>query len=182
MVAGLENVIASGVAHTVDVILKRDTYGKLPDAMRWLADRGAKSVHLWLVSLTDQNQGNVASLPKMTDVVPFAIEAFRFGEAHGIDVRSLHLPRCLLGAPENVAHAFDPGADDVRVVTPEATFELRRSKITGQVHVPACEGCAHREICPGLREDYLDVYGDAEIAAARGAAPARGPRRSMPLA
>ena len=63
--------------------------------------------------------------------------------------------------------AYDPGADRVMVVTPEAIFELHESKLAGHVHVPACEGCEHRSYCPGIRPDYLEVYGDAEIAGAR---------------
>jgi cyclic pyranopterin phosphate synthase len=90
-------------------------------------------------------------------------------------LRSLHVPRCLLG--EDHAHAYDPGAERVRVVTPEASFELRDSRLAGRVHVPACGGCPFEQVCPGVRPDYLEVYGDGEIATARGQAPTVRPRR-----
>jgi len=175
MAAGLDNLVARGVRLTVDVIMKSDTYEKVPDAIDWLAARGVCNVHLWFVSLTDGNRDNLASLPKMTDVVPFMHEAFERGRAHGMAVRSLHVPRCLLG--RDVDRAWDPGAQRVMVVTPEATFELKDSKITPNTHVPACEGCQYREVCPGVRPDYLEVYGDGEIAAARGQRPATAPSR-----
>ena len=166
MAGALDNLVASGVLVVADLILKEDTYRRLPDALRWLHSRGVRTAHLWFVSLTDQNRGNVASMPLMSDVVPFMAEAFAFARSHGMEVRSLHVPRCLLGG--DAPHAWDPGSDRVRVVTPDATFDLGRSRLAGQLHVPACTGCWWEEICPGLREDYLARFGGREIAAARG--------------
>jgi cyclic pyranopterin phosphate synthase len=181
MVTGLDNLVARGVVLQADVILKNDTFAKLPDALRWLHGRGVRNAHLWFISLTDGNRDNVASMPRMTEVVPAMREAFDLGRSLGMDVRSLHVPRCLLGE-SYVDRALDPGADRVRVVTPEATFELRDSKITPSVHVPACSGCRHEPICPGVRPDYLERYGDAEIAAARHQSPRVAPTRHLPLA
>jgi len=177
MVAGLDALLATGLPVVVDVILKEDTYRRLPDALQWLHARGVRAVDLWFVSLTDNNAGNLASLPRMTDVVPVMASAFAFARAHGLTLRSLHVPRCLLGADH--PHAFDPGAQRVRVLTPDATFDLRDSRLAGQVHVPACVGCEFEAVCPGVRPDYLDVFGDHEIAAVRGQQPTRAPRRSL---
>jgi len=180
MVAGLDAVVTAGHRLTVDLIIKADTMGDVPDAVRWLHARGVRSVHLWFVSLTDENRDNLASLPKMSEAVPHIAQAFRFAEDESFEVLSLHIPRCLLGE-DDLAHAWDPGADDVRVVTPDSTFQLEHSKITGQRHVPACEGCEHRARCPGLRDDYLEVYGDAEVAEARGEVSSVKPTRTLPL-
>lgn len=174
MVDALRGLVARGHDPTADVILKTDTFARLPAAIRWLHELGVRSVHLWFVSLTDHNRDNVASLPHMVEVVPAMREAFAFARAHDMDVRSLHVPRCLLG--EDHGHAWDPAAEGVRVVSPDATFDLRGSRLTGQRHVPACEGCRFESICPGIRADYLDHRGDAEFAAARGRTPTLAPR------
>lgn len=131
---------------------------------------------LWFVSLTDGNRGNVASLPRMTEV-PAIAEALVFARARAMTVRSLHVPRCLLGADHG--HAYDPGADRVKVVTPEATFELRDSRLAGRIHVPACEGCPFEQVCWACAR-LPEVYGDAEIATARGQAATLRPRRLRP--
>lgn len=175
MVAGLDAVIASGAAVVADVILKADTVPRLGHALAWLWGRGVTAADLWFVSLTDGNRGNVASLPRMSAAVPSMAEAFAYARARGMVVRSLHVPRCLLGSDH--VHAYDPGADRVRVVTPEATFELKDSRLAGRVHVPACEGCPYEQICPGVRPDYLAVYGDGEIARARGQTATVGAQR-----
>ena len=177
MVAGLDAVVATGLPVVVDVILKEDTYRRLPDALAWLDGRGVRAVDLWFVSLTDQNADNVGSLPRMTAVTPVLARAFVWAQEHGMTLRSLHVPRCLLG--EDHGHAYDPGAARVRVLTPDAVFDLRDSRLAGQVHVPACVGCVFEKVCPGVRPDYLAVFGDGEIAAARGQAASVGPRRSL---
>ncbi len=175
MVAGLDNIVASGREVVVDVILKSDTYRGLPDAVAWLFARGVRQVDLWFVSLTDGNRDNFDSMPHMTAVVPQVREACRFARDHGMRVRSLHIPRCLLG--EDHVHVHDPGADRVMVVTPEAAFELKDSKLTGQKHVAACTGCRFEDKCPGVRPDYLERFGDREIARARGVEPSLSPTR-----
>jgi cyclic pyranopterin phosphate synthase len=171
MVQGLEAAVGSGLPVVAEVILKEDTYRELPRALAWLRERGVTAADLWFVSLTDGNAANTGCMPRLTEVVPVMAEGFAFARAHGMRVRSLHVPRCLLG--EDHVHAHDPGAQRVRVVTPDATFELRHSRLTGQLHVPACSGCQWEQRCPGVREDYLQRYGDAEIAAARGQAATR---------
>ncbi len=166
MVAALEHLVARDVSLCADVILKSDTYPRLPAAIRWLHDLGVRRVDLWFVSLTDGNRDNLESMPRMTEVVPTMSEAFAWGRARDMEIYSLHVPRCLLG--KDAQYARDPGADRVMVVTPEATFELRDSKLSPQTYVPACDGCDFRPICPGVRRDYIDRYGPGEIAAARG--------------
>jgi cyclic pyranopterin phosphate synthase len=177
MVEGLDALVALGLDPVADVILKSDTYERLPDALAWLRARGVRRADLWFVSLTDGNRENVASMPRMTDVVPFMARAFDEAEASGMIVRSLHVPRCLLGA--HAHHAFDPATGGVRVITPDDTFELEASKITPQVQVPACAECPERQRCRGLRPDYLARYGDEEIAAARGVPPSVRARVSL---
>lgn len=179
MVGGLQRAVASGAPLVVDLIVKRDTMADLPAAIDWLAGLGVRAVDLWYVSLTDANAAHPESLPRMSEALPFITEALARARRQAMTLRSLHVPRCLLG--QDHAHAWDPGADRVVVVTPEATFALKDSRLAGRVKVPACAGCPFEQVCPGVRPDYLAVFGDGEIAAARGQAPTRAPTR-LPIA
>ena len=165
MVRGLEQAVRSGVLVLAEVILKEDTYRDLPEALEWLHALGVRRADLWYVSLTDGNAAHPESLPRMSDAVPVMARGFALARELGMEVRSLHVPRCLLGADH--PHAHDPGAARVKVVTPEAVFELQYSRLTGQQHVPACGGCPYEARCPGIRTDYLERFGDGEIARAR---------------
>lgn len=174
MAEGLRTVVASGLPVIVDAIVKTDTYQQLPEAIGWIADQGVREVHLWYVSLTDGNRDNLASLPAMTEAAPWMREAMAIGRARAVEIRSLHVPRCLLG--DDWTHAWDPGGQRVMVVTPEASFELSESRLAGQTQVPACVGCRFEAICPGVRSDYLEQFGDGEIAATRGQPATRSAR------
>ena len=67
----------------------------------------------------DGNRDNVHSMPRMTEVVPVMRRAFAWARENAMEVRSLHVPRCLLG--DDAIHALDPGQGDrVWVVTPDA--------------------------------------------------------------
>ena len=175
MHAGLRNLVALGVELTVALIVKTDTMARLPAAVDWLADEGVTRADLWYVSLTDQNRDALDSLPAFRDAVPFMREAFAHARERGLDLRSMHVPHCLLG--EDADRAFEPARERVRVVTPDSTFDLSESRLTPNTHVAACEGCPKRQTCSGVRPDYLEVYGDAEIAEARGAASSVAPTR-----
>src|SRR6185312_16286139 len=94
--AAIENLVARGLDPVADLILKEDTYR---DARAWIAGLHAQGVRrfaLWLVSLADQNAGNVAQLPRISDVVPHVLPAFDDARRGGYEVVSLHMPRCFV--------------------------------------------------------------------------------------
>lgn len=169
MERGLCHLVDRGLDPTADQIVMRDTHEHLAEAVDWLADRGVRRSQLWLVSLTDGNADNLASLPPLRELMPSVFAAFDRADARGVDLRSLHLPHCLLGPRKD--RGLDPAAGGVRVVTPDAILDLRDAKLTPRRYVAACDGCPEKGACPGVRPDYLERYGDGEIAAARGLEP-----------
>lgn len=179
MQRSLEVLAAADVELGADVILESDTLERLPAAIDWLAARGVRAADLWFVSLTDGNANRRESLPRMSEAVPFIAEARARADAHGMRLRSLHIPPCILGEHADLAH--NPALERVRVVSPDAVFDLADSAITPREHVPACEGCEHRAQCGGLRPDYLAELGDVEVAMARGVEPSQRGRRRLPM-
>lgn len=185
MLASLDAMVARGLDPIVDVLISRRTLPELVSCIAWLADRGVRRVDLWMVSLTDANRASVEQLPSYDEVEPVVHEALALARERGLEARSLHLPRCVLGGDH--AHAHDPGRaiehdGRVHVLSPNDDFELVASKLTPQIKVAACEGCVHDAICPGLRADYLDVFGDREIALRRGQSSVLAPKRHLRVA
>lgn len=157
----IEHLVARGLDPSAELILKSDTYRELPEWIASLVAMGVRRYNLWLVSLTDENAGKVEQLPRITDLVPFLRRAFDDARAGGYQVEALHVPRCFLaGYEEHVRH---PGAEGVRVVTPDDCFDLSESRLTGGASSEACARCRYRASCPGLRRDYVEVYGDGEL-------------------
>lgn len=163
------DLVAEGIGRLVrrdariiaDVIMKNDTWEKLPDTIGTFADLGIEHFVLWLVSLTDRNKDNIDSLVPVSTMRPGIYEAFELGRRRGIEVYSRHIPVCML--PDYPDHIWNVRQDNVLIVTPGSTFWLRDSRITANTFVEKCAGCAARETCLGVRRDYLDRYGDDEV-------------------
>jgi cyclic pyranopterin phosphate synthase len=167
MLRGLDNLVAAGADLTADMIVMESTYRDLLAGLADLHRRGVRRFALWLVSLTDQNRANPESLPRISDTLSAVRACLEYGREHGIEVRSLHIPRCLLPGYED--HVYHPGfGEDVWVTTPDADFQLSRSRLGGQVKTERCRGCRWFDACPGVRQDYFERYGDGELTAVRG--------------
>jgi MoaA/NifB/PqqE/SkfB family radical SAM enzyme len=158
----IANLVARNLNPIADLILKEDTYRDVRAWVLALADQGVRHFRLWLVSLTDGNAQNVQQLPKISDVAPYVKEALDAARTQNLDGRSLHIPRCFLRGYED--HVHHPGADHVRVVTPDDVFDLKNSRLSGGIKPKSCEGCRYFDVCPGLRADYVARHGESEIA------------------
>ncbi|HVK64392.1 MAG TPA: radical SAM protein [Polyangium sp.] len=159
----IENLVARRLDPIADLILKEDTYRDVRAWVEGLFAQGIRHFRLWLVSLTDGNRANVDQLPRLSDVAAKAREAFEAARKGGYEVHALHIPRCFLPGYED--HVRHPGADVVRVVTPDEVFDLKDSRLTGGVKPAGCEGCRFFETCPGLRPDYVERHGADEVRA-----------------
>jgi cyclic pyranopterin phosphate synthase len=168
---GVENLKALGRKPIGDLIVKHDTWRHLADIVEHWAGRGVDTFNLWLVSLSDRNRDNLESLPTVTEMRDGIVAAFERGRRLGVTVRSRHIPRCMLPGYED--HVADLREDKVLVVTPRATFALWESRISPNAYAEKCTGCRHQHgVCLGVRRDYLDRWGDAELAPTPAAAAA----------
>jgi len=162
----IANLVARGLDPVADLILKEDTHRDVRGWIEGLHALGVRRFALWLVSLTDQNAANVAQLPRLTEVAPSLAGAFDDARRGGYEVVSLHVPRCFLPGHED--HVQHPGASLVTVVTPDDVFDLADSRLGGGVKPEGCQGCRWADACPGLRHDYVAVFGGDEVRAVVG--------------
>jgi MoaA/NifB/PqqE/SkfB family radical SAM enzyme len=159
---GVANLLALGHQPTADLIIKNDTWMHLADIVEHWAGAGINTFNLWLVSLSDRNQDNLASLLRVSDMRDGICAAFERGTQLGVTVRSRHIPRCML--PGYEAHVADLREDRVLVITPRTSFALWESRISPNCYTETCAGCRHQHgACLGVRRDYLERYGDGEL-------------------
>jgi cyclic pyranopterin phosphate synthase len=159
---GVRNLKALGRKPVGELIIKQDTWMHLADIVEHWAGFGIDTFNLWLVSLSDRNRDNLASLPTVTEMRDGIVAAFERGRRLGVTVRSRHIPRCMLPGYEE--HVVDLRDDKVLVVTPRATFALWESKISPNTYAEKCNGCRYQHgACLGVRGDYLERWGDAEL-------------------
>ena len=159
---GVRNLKALGRKPVGDLIIKHDTWMHLADIVEHWAGFGIDTFNLWLVSLSDRNRDNLESLPMVSEMRPGIEAAFDRGKRLGVTVRSRHIPRCMLPGYEE--HVVDLREDKVLVVTPRATFALWESRISPNTYAEKCNGCRYQYgSCLGVRHDYLERWGDAEL-------------------
>ncbi|MGM0577866.1 MAG: radical SAM protein [Myxococcota bacterium] len=159
---GVDNLIALGQEPALDLIVKADTWRRIPDTVAWWADQGVKTFSLWLVSLTDRNAQFPESMPRVSEMREGFTGAFDIARERGLKVTTRHVPRCMLRGYED--HVEDVSTQDVLIVTPGERFHITDSVISPNALTDKCEGCRFAgDPCIGMRRDYLERYGDDEI-------------------
>lgn len=169
---GSHNLLTKGIEvlrdHPVrlegDILMTSRNFDELPRLVEHYAALGFAHFNVWLFSLVDQGDADLGRLvPRLEACMPRMVEARERALAFGATLCSLNTPHCTVPG-----HAwdmlFDAKGMELLVVNPGGhAFQLETSSIEQGVHVAACEGCAARPWCHGMRSDYLKVHGDAEL-------------------
>jgi cyclic pyranopterin phosphate synthase len=161
---GLELLRALPVRLEGDVLVTTRNWPELPDLVAHYVGKGFKHFNLWLFSLVDQGDADLARLvPRVSDFLPALLAARTIVQAAGATLASLNTPACLLPV-EAWDTVFDAVGMGLVVVNPGGkAFALETSSIEQGVHLPVCAECALRPRCGGMRSDYVAVHGDAEF-------------------
>jgi len=149
-----------------DILMTSRNYQELPELVQWYCEQGVVHFNIWLFSLVDQGVRDLRRLvPKLRDCMPLMTRAHDIATAHGATLCSLNTPYCVV-PPSHWQMQFDATGMELLVVNPgNQAFMLQTSSIEQGVFGPACDRCAVRNACHGIRSDYLDVHGDTEIRA-----------------
>ena len=164
MHTGLERLRGLPVRLEGDVLVTTRNWPELPELVRHYIQLGLKHFNLWLFSLVDQGDADLARLvPRVSDFLPALLAAREEALAAGATLASLNTPACLL-PPEAWDAVFDAVGMGLVVVNPGGkAFPLETSSIEQGTYLPACATCALRPRCGGMRSDYVAVHGDAEF-------------------
>lgn len=147
-----------------DILWTARTAPGLATLVEHYAARGFKHFNVWLFSLADAGEADLRhEVPRLTDAMPELLRAVAAAERHGATLVSLHTPHCLV-PPDTWRIQFDAAGMGLLIVNPGGhAFMLEQSAIELGTYPPACETCAVRAHCHGLRKDYIAVHGDGEL-------------------
>lgn len=165
LVCAVKNLTRREANVILTVLITIHNYRRLPETVSMFAGMGVRQFTIWLVSLFDiDKNGRVYLLPSFTEIAPPLVETFSLAEGKNLSVETSHIPPCFM--PERYRQNFmDVRALDLLVVSKNSRFKLEESAYEGGVKATECLKCAENERCPGLRPDYVEVYGTDEIRA-----------------
>ena len=166
MLKGMAEARSHALSLEGDILVYRSNMAELPDMVRQYAEAGLARFNVWLFSATDQGDRDLSQqVPRISDVMPFIVQALDEHPERPADfISSLHTPPCTI--PKSHRRAAFHAADlRLWVQNPGGYgFFLEESPIEGGHYLPGCAGCALRKDCGGVRQDYLAIHGDAELA------------------
>lgn len=162
--AGTERAREAGLPIEGDVLVYRSTTAALPATIEAFHRRGAVRFRVWMMAPDRDDPAALAEEPRWSEVAA-AIEAtLALGLSGEPDhVVSLHSPPCTLDGDAARARFHAP---DLGLLVHDASgrrFRLEDSEVEGGSYPPACEGCALRARCNGVRAAYVARHGAAEL-------------------
>ncbi len=149
-----------------DVLMTSRNFRELPELVASYADRGLVHFNIWLFSLADaQERGLRELVPELVEAMPYVARARDVALSRGATLCSLHTPHCLVPAEHWPMH-FDVVGTAMFVANPgDRGFMLQDSPMEEAAWVEACEGCALRGPCRGVRSEIARLHGTQGIRA-----------------
>lgn len=158
----VENVLSLGLPIELDVLIVKPVLPELEDITSRYIGLGVKGINFWYVSIEGRALTNRDKLvPTMTEAAAALTRVFdRFPHA---PLRSFYIPYCFFS--RHAGRVWHPVSENTLVVTPGDSFMLEAGRIDIGVKPPRCKGCAFLGSCFGARQNYIEHFGDGEIAA-----------------
>jgi MoaA/NifB/PqqE/SkfB family radical SAM enzyme len=153
--AGVRNALAAQSRKFVSLVCVVNSlnYRSLPGYAAYVAENFPGLVHVLftLPCVMGRARRDRTLVPRLSRVRPYLARAC-----------ALLLRRRVKCLVENAPLCLMPGFE-------YASYDARQALASGRLDAPAkfyrpaCAGCRLKSLCPGLREDYLHIYGDGEL-------------------
>jgi MoaA/NifB/PqqE/SkfB family radical SAM enzyme len=149
-VRGVRRLLTLGKPVRLNYIVHELNYRVVEDFVRFARAElpGIAWIQFSYVKGMGRAKNNRRVMPRFRDAAPYLNRAFELCEALGVDFDVDHIPVCF------VLDWKEHHADyrKMRAAAPGRHL-LEKQQIAD------CDGCAMREVCPGPRKDYIEVYG-----------------------
>ncbi len=158
-VVGIDGLLAAGVPVAINFVLCGANHHDLPATVRLVAERwpSARFTLSYVAASTDLVPRDAETIPRYSDVARSLAAAVTLATTLTVEIAGLDsmcaMPLCTL--PEGLLDWRSLA--DAAVPSDERLF----------VRAPACEGCAARSKCWGVRPVYAQLHGLSELIALR---------------
>jgi len=104
-------------------------------------------------------------VPKIKDVTPYVLKSLDLAKKNGLILNVEGIPFCYMqGYEDNIVELHmakervfvDPGKE------PDFEYNKRR-KVEGKVKAENCKNCRYDNVCEGVWNRYVEIYGDKEF-------------------
>jgi hypothetical protein len=153
--AGVRNILAAPGRKYVSLVFVINSlnYRTMPEYARYVTENFPGLVHVLLTAVCAAGRAaeNPSLVPRLNKITPYLAKA-----------QAVFLERRVKCLVENVPLCLLPGAE-------HASFDARNALLTGSAAVLGkarrreCGGCSLKPLCPGLRDDYFNLYGSKEL-------------------
>ncbi|MCG8553256.1 MAG: radical SAM protein, partial [Desulfobacterales bacterium] len=156
----IQDILGRGMDLALDILLTKTAVARLDDMVATLSAMGAGTFNFWFISIEDHIKPRRSRfVPKMSQASEALIRVFNKYE--DLSLLAYYIPFCFF--PDHLANVWHPADENAFVVTPEKSFFLEQGRIDRGVKTKRCAGCRYADTCFGIRENYLEVFGDSEI-------------------
>ncbi len=147
---GVKRLLGLGKPVRLNYIVHEQNYRHAEDFVRFAAREfpGLAWIQFSYVKGMGRAKGNTQVMPRFRDAAPFLTRAFRVCDRLGVNFDVDHIPVCF------VLDWKDHHADYRKMLESKTGRHLAEKQ-----KIADCAGCAMRELCPGPRKDYIEVYG-----------------------
>jgi cyclic pyranopterin phosphate synthase len=162
--AAVSNAMGMGIPVEMDVLVIKPVLRGLAGLTEHFLAEGVLGINFWFVSAEGRALRAADGLvPTMSEAASALGEIFDMHPSAAL--KSFYIPYCFF--PHHIRNVWHPISEKTLVITPGDRFMLERGRIDLGEKTARCRGCMYLKECFGVRRNYLDLKGDAEISPVR---------------
>jgi len=157
----LINVLAKGLPLELDLLVSKPIVIHLEELCEHYFKLGARNINFWHIAFEGkavQHPHLIPTLKETSDIINQMLDKYTKSDKI---FKVYYIPYCFF--PDHQDAVWHPIQENTLVITPANNFRLEKGEIDLGVKTSRCRRCAIEDTCFGIRESYLEMFGDKEI-------------------
>ena len=164
-IQGIKNVKSFNRPIEVNILINKINYKFLPQIVNFLLGLGVHKFSFGYINYIGNAWIYKDELAvSYTDVIPYLKEAIEIVKDFDLDkVIVIYIPYCFMQGYE-ICIKPDVNPFNTEIGGPDFVVSLDDNVKKEKIKLPQCRECMYENICNGVREDYIKIFGTNEIA------------------